>query len=372
LKVGAAATNYEDMVVSKKMIEHSKLVVQEVEQDSSSDWDGFVRRQPGGLPTHLFGWREVMQKTYDYQARYLMVLDADEILGVCPLFIVPSRLTGKRIMTMPGGICASTDEAATELLGRTAEIAEDKGLNRAVIQDSRQAWSEGWQVESEHVFWLLPLPETEELLWSQLDGNIRRQVRKARKNGLRAEIDRSGKLLPAFYDMFSHFTHQAGTPIFSYQFLENVIQSFPGAFNIALVWHEDEEKPVAGYFQLEMGDTMYGMWGAALPESLKLRSAYLALWEIMSDAVDNGFIYLDMGRSPAGSNASKFKGQWGGTSAPIYQLSKCENGGLQGETITNQVQSNQKFQLFIQLWPRLPYSLTKKLGPKLRWHIPFA
>jgi serine/alanine adding enzyme len=372
LKVDAAATNNEAMVVSEKMIEHSKLVVQEVGRDISADWDAFIRQQPGGLPTHLFGWREVMQNTYGYQARFLMALDSDQIVGVCPLFIVPSRLTGKRVMTMPGGMCAANDEAAAELLKRTAEIVEDEGLNRAVIQDSRQAWSKDWQIESEHVFWLLPLPETKDLLWSQLDGNIRRQVRKARKNGLRAEIDRSGKLLPAFYEMFSHFTHQAGTPIFSYQFLANVIRIFPGGFNIALVWHEDDERPVAGYFQLEMGNTMYGMWGAALPESLKLRSAYLALWEIMSDAVDNGFMYLDMGRSPTSSNASKFKGQWGGTSAPVYQLSTCEIGGLKGETITNQVQSDQRFQLFIQLWPRLPYSLTIKLGPKLRWHIPFA
>jgi FemAB-related protein (PEP-CTERM system-associated) len=358
------------MVISERMTERSKLIVQELEQDASVDWDAFVRHQPGGLPTHLCGWRAVIQKTYGYKTRFLMVLEDDQIRGVCPLFIVPSYLTGKRIMSMPGGICAVSAEAAVELLRSSAEITEDEGLNRAVIQDSREMWSGGWQVQSEHVYWLLSLPETEELLWSQLDGNIRRQVRKARKNGLRAEVDRTGSLLPAFYEMFSRFTHQVGTPIFSYQFLENVIQTFPGRFNIALVWHK--KTPVAGYFQLEMGDTMYGMWGAALPQTLNLRSAYLALWEIMSDAIDHGFAYLDMGRSPAGSNASKFKGQWGGTSAPVYQLSKCENGRLEGETITNQVKSDQRFQLFIQLWPRLPFSLTKRLGPKLRWHIPFA
>jgi len=359
------------MVVSERMIERSKLVVREMEQEDSADWDDFVRRQPGGLPTHLCGWRQVMQKTYGYETRFLMVEDDDQILGVCPLFIVPSRLTGKRIMTMPGGICAANDQAAAELLERTAEIAEAERLKSAVIQDSRQTWSVKWQVESGHVFWLLPLPEEEERLWSQLDGNIRRQVRKARKNGLRAEIDRRGDLLPAFYEMFGRFTHQAGTPIFSYQFLENVVQAFPDGFNIALIWHE--EKAIAGYFQLEMGDTTYGMWGAALPETLKLRSAYLALWEIMSDAIDKGFTYLDMGRSPAGSNASKFKEQWGGKDAPVYQLIKHEDGTIvKGEAITNQVQSDQRFQLFIQLWPRLPYSLTRQLGPKLRWHIPFA
>jgi FemAB-related protein (PEP-CTERM system-associated) len=341
-----------------------------MEQENCADWDDFVRQQSGGLPTHLFGWRQIMQNTYGYRTHYLMAQIGSQILGVAPFFIVPSRLTGKRMMTMPGGICAANDEAAAVLLQRSLQIAAEAGLDSTVIQDSREQWAEGWQAQSNHVFRLLALPGEEEELWSQLDGNIRRQVRKARKNGLQAEVDRSGKLLPAFYEMFSRFTHQVGTPVFSYQFLHNVVQAFPGGFNIALVWHEDN--PVAGYFQLEMGDTMYGMWGAALPESLNLRSAYLAMWEIMRDAIHKGFAYLDMGRSPAGSNASKFKGQWGGESAPIYQLTKCENGQAQGDTVTNQVQSDQKFQMFIQLWPKLPLSLTKRLGPKLRWHIPFA
>lgn len=339
-------------------------------QAGSAAWDDFVRRAPGGLPSHLSGWRKVMQDTYGYQTHYLMAQDGDEILGVFPLFIVPSRLTGKRMMTMPGGLCAVNDEAATGLLNRSLQVAADEGLTNVVVQDSREVWSQEWQAQSDHVFWLLPLPDTAETLWSQLDGNIRRQVRKARSNNLRAEVDRSGTLLPSFYEMFSRFTHQVGTPVFGYQFLENVVRTFPDSFNIALVWHE--ETPVAGYFQLEMGNTMYGMWGAALPESLKLRAAYLALWEIMSDAINNGFSYLDMGRSPAGSNASKFKGQWGGESAPVYQLTMRENGRRGEDTVTNQVQSDQRFQLFIQLWPKLPLSLTRRLGPKLRWHIPFA
>ena len=204
----------------------------------------------------------------------------------------------------------------------------------------------------------------------QLDGNIRRQVRKARKNGLRAEVDRSGVLLAPFYEMFSRFTHLSGTPVFGRAFLENVIETFPGGFNITLVWQDDE--PVAGYFQLEMGQTMSGMWGAALPDSLRLRAAYMAIWEVMRDAANNGFTCLDMGRSPAGSNASKFKGQWGGHSAPIYQLTLREKGKRSQETVTNQVQSDQRFQLFVQVWPKLPLSVTRRLGPKLRWHIPFA
>ncbi len=197
-------------------------------------------------------------------------------------------------------------------------------------------------------------------------------ARSARRknNGLEIEIGRDARLVEPFYDMFSQFTHQAGTPVFGRQFLQNVVDTFPGEYNIALVRHE--KRPIAGYFQVEMGSTVYGMWGAALPATLNLRPAYLALWEIMRDAINSGFTYLDMGRSPAEANASKFKGQWGGQSCPVYQTVIMNNGHEHSNSVTSQVQSDERFQMFMQIWPRLPLSLTRYLGPKLRWHIPFA
>lgn len=344
--------------------------VYELDRTRDQAWDAFVRRTPGGLPLHLSGWRDVLADTYGYRTHYLFAQDGEEIRGVLPLFIVPSRLTGRRMMTLPGGLCAADEAAGASLLDHAQEIASAENLNRIIIQDSRIKWTDQWVTESDHVYWLLPLPDAEETLWSDLDSNIRRQVRIARKNDLHAEVDRTGQLLEPFYDVFSRFTHQAGTPVFGLPFLRHVIDAFPNGFNITLVWHK--ETPVAGYFQLEMGQTMYGMWGAALPEWLKMRSAYCALWEIMRDAICHGFSVLDMGRSPAGSNASKFKGQWGGITNPIYQLTWRENDDRSAKTMTNQVQSDQRFQLFIQLWPKLPLSLSKQLGPRLRWHIPFA
>ncbi|MFN2136280.1 MAG: GNAT family N-acetyltransferase [Candidatus Promineifilaceae bacterium] len=346
------------------------ISTQTMTQADHAAWDKFVRRSPDGLHLHLSGWAAVMHDTYGYPTYYLLARAGGEVCGVLPLFLVPSLITGKRLMTMPGGLCAANERVAQALLANAASLAATTGAGRVVIQDSRDTWDADWQTTSEHVSWLLPLPAGEETLWEQLDGNIRRQVRKARKNGLEAEIDRSGEGLKPFYEMFCRFTHDAGTPVFGYQFLENVIRVFPGQYSIALIRHEDEV--IAGYFQLEMGSRMAGMWGAALPETLKLRPAYLALWEIMRDAIECGFTYLDMGRSPAGSNASKFKGQWGGEASPVYQLSWRENGPGGEESITNQVQSDRKFQLFMQLWPRLPLSITNRVGPILRRHIPFA
>ncbi len=346
-----------------------KPIVVDVLEAEGDEWDTYVQAAPDGLPLHLSGWKDVMHNTYGYETRYLLARSGQEIVGVMPLFIVPSRLTGKRAMTMPGGLCVDHGQAATALIDSGKQVSSS-GADRLLIQDSRQLWPGKWNTESQHVYWLIELGSSEEDLWKRLDGNIRRQVRKAKRNELEAIVGQDEQLIEPFYEMFSQFTHQAGTPVFGKSFLQNVVRTFPKGYNIALILHEDQ--PVAGYFQLEMGDTVYGMWGAALPSALKLRPAYLAIWEIMRDAVNRGFTSLDMGRSPAGTNASKFKGQWGGISSPIYQSVVMSNEQERSESLSGQVQSDNRLQLFMQIWSRLPLSVTRYLGPKLRWHIPFA
>lgn len=348
----------------------TKEQITELNGRNQPTWDDFVHTSPNGLPTHLAGWQTVMQQTYGYDTQYLLAAQAGEVVGVLPLFFVPSRLTGRRAMSMPGGLCAQDESIAEALLDAGLSTAVSHNLNRLILQDTRQSWPGGSQTSSQHVHWQVALEPSEDELWARIDGNIRRQVRKGRKNGLTVEVDRSGKLLDPFYATFSQFTHQAGTPVFGRSFLENIIQTFPDGFNIAVVWYE--QQPIAGYFQLIMGDTVYGMWGAALHEYLKLRPAYLAIWEIMADAIAHGHTTLDMGRSPADSNASKFKGQWGGSAQPIYQQIFSEQPAESITSVTNQVGSDGKLALFMRLWPKLPLNITRTVGPRIRWHVPFA
>lgn len=344
--------------------------IAELTAENCSAWDTYVKRAPCGLPQHLSGWRDVLYKTNSYETHYLMAQEDGQIVGVLPLFLVRSYLVGHTAMTMPGGLCADNDEVAAELIARGQVIAQQARARRFLLQDTRQPWPVGLHTTTDHVYWTVDVRMGTEALWQQLDGNIRRQVRMARRNKLSVEIDRTGKCLGAFYDVFSRFTHQAGTPVFGRDFLEHVIEAFPGGFNIVVVYKE--QQPIGAYFQLQMGKTMYGVWGAALREYLNLRPVYLAYWEILCAAAGHGYHCLDMGRSPADSNASRHKGQWGGISRPVYQQVANVGRTHEGDSISHRVNADDKFQLVMQLWPKLPLPVVRYLGPKLRRHVPFA
>ena len=344
--------------------------ISELNDPESTAWDAYVKNMAHGLPQHLSGWRKVLYKTHGYETSYLMACEGERIVGVLPLFFVRSVLTGNTATTMPGGLCADSEKVAAELIAHGREIARQAKATRFVLHDTRQTWSVDLHTTSNHVHWIVEVGTDAERLWKGLDGNIRRQVRIARRNELTVEIDRTGHLLGAFYEVFSRYTHQLGTPVFGRDFLENIVEAFPDGFSIAVV--SKEHQPIGAYFQLQMSDTVYGTWGATLREYLKLRPVYLAYWAILEDAISNGYIFLDMGRSPAGSNASKYKGQWGGVSRPIYQQ-VATMGNVSGQDgIANQIHSDEKFQWAMRLWPKLPLPVTRYLGPKLRHHVPFA
>jgi len=334
-------------------------------------WDEYILGRAEGLPQHLSAWQEIMQQTYGYKTHFLMARDeGGATIGVLPLFFVESMLTGRTATTMPGGLCADSDDVARALLAQGREAATARGATRFVVQDTIHSWPDMARTSSNHVRWVVDLATDEENQWSGLHRNVRRQIRIARKNELTAIVDRSGDSLDDFYNVLSHFTHQAGTPVFPREFAANVMAAFPDSFNIVVIYKDD--LPIGGYFQLELGESVHGLWGAALHEHLQLRPVYLAYWTILAEAVRGGNTKLDMGRSPAESNASKFKGQWGGYSLPVYQQVSPLNGQGPATTVTNQTQTNGKLRSFMQLWPRIPFPVAQFLGPKLRRHVPFA
>jgi FemAB-related protein (PEP-CTERM system-associated) len=346
------------------------MIITELQEKDRPIWDAYVENSAHGLPMHLSGWRDVMSKTYGYETHYLMATEGEKVVGVLPLFIVRSFLVGNSATTMPGGLCADSEQGAAALIARGEELARRAGAKRLVLRDTRRAWEGDLQTQEQHVAVVKELDPDEKVLWKRLHNARRWGVRKAHGNGLTVDLDYKGRLLGEFYEVFVRFTHQVGTPIFGLDFLERVIETFPDGFTIVIVRKDDQV--LGGYFLLTTGDVAYIAWGATLGEYMELFPAYLGFWECIRDAAARGFRYLDFGRSPAGSGAAEFKRRWGAEVRPVYQQIVPFNGYESGADVTARTQSDPKFQLFMRVWPKLPLPVVRFLGPSLRRHIPFA
>jgi serine/alanine adding enzyme len=87
-------------------------------------------------------------------------------------------------------------------------------------------------------------------------------------------------------------------------------------------------------------------------------------WNILTFAAEQGYEFLDFGRSSRGSGTYEFKMQWGAVPNQLhwgYWLNR--RASLPGARPVG-------MQVTSRMWRRLPVSLTNVLGPKLVGHIP--
>ena len=69
------------------------LYVTECSARDAEAWNGFVV-SASGTYCHLFGWKQIFERTYGLQTHYLVFHSADAWLGILPLAVMPRLLGG--------------------------------------------------------------------------------------------------------------------------------------------------------------------------------------------------------------------------------------------------------------------------------------
>jgi predicted N-acyltransferase len=168
--------------------------------------------------------------------------------------------------------------------------------------------------------------------------------------------------------MFSAFVRESGTPVFSKRMLTRTVETFPDQLWLLGLW--DDRQMAGGGLQFLLGDTVSGIWGAALSEHFNRRPNHLMYWESVRYGCQNGFRWLDLGRSRIGSGQHKFKLQWGGSEIPVYQQFYLRKG-TKRPLVADDVAEG-KARTLVRLWSKLPLPVTQKVGPVVRRHLPFV
>lgn len=274
---------------------------------------------------------------------------------------------GDALTSLPGGVCASAPEASAALVTAAERRARSLGVDYLALRDTFDPIAPGLKTVDEHAVFVLDVPSDPEEVLPALPSNMRRYVRQGLKRGAGATSGQDG--LMDFYAMFARFCRDVGTPVFSAEFLQRVADALGERWMVVCVRHEDAV--VGGGFQILLGDTVWGLWGGSLHAALDLRPNHLLAWECMRYAAENGFRYLNTGRSQVGSGQYRFKRQWGGESQPLYQHFAL----LQRDTVPdvlNGAGPSRAQRAFTEVWRRLPVPVASTIGPRLRQHIPFG
>ena len=335
-------------------------------EDDRRKWEGFVDGSVNSALYHRIRWKDVVEKTFGHKTYYLLAEDQGGIAGILPLVHLKSVCFGSFMVSLPyfnyGGICAETPEAREGLLKAAIGIGTEKKVKHMELRHTIDL-DLGLPAKSAKVSMLLALPSSKEALWDSFPSKLRSQIKKPEKEKMQA---RTGRLeeLDGFYRVFSMNMRDLGTPVYSRAFFKNILESFPESTWICTVYMGGE--PVASGFLAGFKNTLEIPWASSTRQYNKYSPNMLLYWSALKFAVEKGYSTFDFGRSTPGEGTFKFKEQWGAKPVKLFWHYWVRDGGPVPEINPK----NPRYNAVINIWKRLPLSVTKLLGPGIVKNIP--
>lgn len=313
-------------------------------------WESVLRSDQGAVVGQSLAWRDAVFASKRYQDVSLLYEFPSGRQVVLPMARprgLPSRAAtagswprvwGVGGPISSGGQVTPTEAAAVladvaDLIGKgalTAQITLRCGVDRTWLSEARR-----FRVE-ERGCYVLDLDGGFGHVWKdKFRGDARTAVRKAERSGIDVEVDRSGRLLGVFYDLYQDSVRRMaaarGEPLWLTRLrMSRVCPTSPE--QLALVakhfgqdcatWvARSKGRPVAAVITLRSGSYAKGWRLAVIKDAATpLRASELLHRLDIEEACRDGYRFYDMGGSPGGSQIAAFKEKFGAALHFTYEL----------------------------------------------------
>ncbi len=338
----------------------------------------FLRDCPAGIGAcaeHDPRWLAALRQGLGHRPVVLIARDGGGAMtGYLPLMLVATRLFGRFLVSLPyvnrAGLVARDPAVAAALIDRAVALAERHNVRYLELRQDRPAIAHDRLNGSltSKVRMVRALPDTSDILWKALNGQVRNLVRKGAKHDL--SIAWGGRdLLDGFYGVMAVNMRDLGTPIFSRRLFAAILDRLAGQAELAVVSHAGQ--PVAAALLVHDAGTPAMPASSHVPSASSLRafnhtSANMWMYhQLLVRAIERGSREFDFGRSSIDSGTYKFKAQWGAQPRPTvwqYHTRRGDMSAMRPENPSNQRK--------IAVWKRLPVWLTRLIGPPIVRGIP--
>jgi len=341
----------------------NKVQIRICDENDRERWDHFVAQEPQCTNYHRWCWRHVFQEVFGWPAIYLLAEEAGTVRGILPL-ILQKCLLRSYLSSMPhlkgGGIVADSPDIERLLLASAIETARQ---HNASYLELRQLQEHKLPLVSrqDKVGAILPVEGDSVKRLQRLDKKTRNLVRKSLTFGMTSEIGGS-TLLDEFYDVYRENMRDLGSPSYSRDFFEMILTYLPDETRICIARLDGET--VAAAFLMGFRESLEVAWASSYRKFLQLKPNMFLYWNVLTFAAEQGYRFLDFGRSSRGSGTYEFKLQWGAVPTPLYW------GYWSNRAASIPTTQAQGFQIASRMWRHLPVTVTNMLGPKLVRHIP--
>jgi len=326
-------------------------------------WDAFVEHSPKGTFFHLTGWKRAIDEVFGHTTHYLFAEREDEIQGVLPLANVKSILFGNSLVSVPfavyGGIVAEAEDAFDLLREEALRLAGELGVDYLELRN-RECPQGNPPAKDLYVTFRKGISSDPEENLKSIPRKQRAMVRKGIDAGLDSRFETE---TDNFYDLYSTSVRNLGTPVLPRKWFAGLKRIFGERCEILTVRHGEQSLSSVMSFRFRDEILPYYGGGGALARRYKAND--FMYWEVLRIAGERGCRTFDYGRSKKGTGSYSFKKNWGFEPVPLhydYHLVKAD-------TIPDINPLNPKYRMFVNMWRRMPLSLSRITGPLLSRYL---
>jgi lipid II:glycine glycyltransferase (peptidoglycan interpeptide bridge formation enzyme) len=269
-------------------------------------WDRFVLTSNNGTMFH-------MQKFFDYHAadkfkfNHLMFLEDGKLAA-----LLPGARIGKAYESPIGasyGSIVTQDlkfDKAMDYVSALLSYAKKEGMNEIELTSAPRVYEkyqnenldfallwQGFSYKLHYISSAIKLDKEREII-PRFQSTIRRNIRKSFKEGVTVEVnDKYDEFYPILLDNKARHNVK---PTHSYDDLIKLTELLPDRLKLFMVYYED--KPIGGSVMFYPNDTVaLCFYNMLLYDYEKYKPIQRVMYEVVKDATERGFQYVDIGVS---------------------------------------------------------------------------
>ncbi len=197
--------------------------------------------------------------------------------------------------------------------------------------------------------------ELNEELWENtFSSNVRRKIRKAKKNNFNINSGYDVEIIKRFYNLYTKSMKYHGMPVYPIELLMGIDKNL---LDISIFIISKNNVDLAGLITITDGDLTWVPWAATNKKELSDYCNYLLYWEAIKVVKAKGAKLFDFGRCQYNSSSYQFKKQFGSYHVAL-------------ETLGNKKNNIYSFYKPMQIiWKYLPIRITNLLNKKICYYL---
>jgi hypothetical protein len=248
-------------------------------------------------------------------------LELDNAIAFCR---VHSRITGRRLVSLPFSDHCEPLADAGELGELLSEVKRDAGRNRCtyveikpLVFPSQMIDASGLRASHNALIHRLNLSRSPSEVFKGFHKDcVRRKILRSEREQLRYQEGRSEELLQQFYRLLLLTRRRHQLPPQPLLWFRNLVSCLGNKVRIRIA--SKGGVPVAGILTLHFKNIVTYKYGCSDPQFNALGGTALLMWKTIEDAIKDGAVELDLGRSDYDTpGLITFKDHWGAPRAAL-------------------------------------------------------